>query len=85
MPIFIIVSHAAVARSLRHPSWLPATIALLIWTTFAIFTYYTINPVLPVPNTTNATLFVLLHYLSDKDAFVCKYLIYITILSTGCY
>ena len=69
----LIVSHGALSRALRHPSWLPATIALLCWTTFAIFTYYTINPVLPVPNTTNATLFVILHYLADKDAFTGMY------------
>lgn len=60
--IFSLVAHGAVNRALRHPSWLPATIALVVWCCFAILTYYTINPFLPVPAQTNATLLILMDY-----------------------
>ena len=61
--LFSVAGHFALARALRHPSWLPATIALLIWTSIAVLTYYTVNPVLPVPNVMNTTLLVLMKYM----------------------
>mmetsp|Transcript_26226 Transcript_26226/g.49214 ORF Transcript_26226/g.49214 Transcript_26226/m.49214 type:complete len:506 (+) Transcript_26226:71-1588(+) len=60
--IFSMVSHGALNRALRHPSWLPATISLLVWCCFAMLTYYTINPFLPVPAKTNATLLIFTDY-----------------------
>jgi hypothetical protein len=60
--IFSLVAHGSVNRALRHPSWLPATIALVVWCCFAMLTYYTINPFLPVPAQTNATLMIFMDY-----------------------
>lgn len=60
--IFSLVAHGTVNRALRHPSWLPATIALVMWCAFAILTYYTVNPFLPIPAQTNATLLTLMDY-----------------------
>lgn len=36
---------------------------------FAVFSYYTINPVFPVPNQTNATLLIALFYAADYSKF----------------
>ena len=55
-------THGAINRALRHPSWLPATIALVVWACFATLTYYTVNPFLPVPSQTNATIIILMDY-----------------------
>ena len=60
--IFSLVAHGALNRALRHPSWLPATISLMVWCCFAMVTYYTINPFLPVPAQTNATLMIFMDY-----------------------
>lgn len=60
--IFSIVAHGALNRALRHPSWLPATLALMIWCIFAILTYYTINPIIPIPAQTNATSLIFMMY-----------------------
>jgi uncharacterized protein YneF (UPF0154 family) len=67
--IFSAAGHASMRRALVHPSWLPSTIALLIWFVFAIFSYYTISPVLPVPNQTNSTLLMYIYYYSSYYKF----------------
>ena len=41
--IFSVIGLAALNRAFRHPTWLPSTIALIVWDIFAIFTYYTGN------------------------------------------
>lgn len=64
--IFSMVAHGALNRALRHPSWLPATISLLIWCSFAMITYYTVNPFLPVPAQTNSTVIIFLDYFRKK-------------------
>jgi hypothetical protein len=55
--IFASVAHVAMRRALHHPSWLISTIALVFWFCFAIFTYYAVSPILPMPSQTNSTLF----------------------------
>ncbi len=60
--IFSAIGHASLHRALRHPSWLVSTIALLVWFFVAIFTYYTVNPIFPVPAQTNSTLLTYLFY-----------------------
>lgn len=39
-----------------------ATIALILWGTWAMLTYYTAGPVLPVPSETNSTLVIVMYY-----------------------
>ena len=60
--VFSLVSHGALNRALRHPTWLPATIAVMIWCFFAVLTYYTIEPIIPVPTETNGTTLLFLYY-----------------------
>lgn len=60
--IFSIVAHGSLNRALRHPSWLPATLALMVWCMFAILTYYTVNPIIPIPAKTNATTIIFMMY-----------------------
>lgn len=67
--IFSAAGLASLNRALRHPTWLPSTIAVLLWFVFAMFTYYTVSPILPVPNQTNATLFIFLLYASSTHKF----------------
>lgn len=67
--IFSSAAHAAMYRALKHPSWLISTIALAFWFLFAIFTYYTVSPILPVPGQTNSTLLTYLYYESDYTKF----------------
>lgn len=66
--IFSLVCHGSLNRALRHPTWLPATIGLMIWCFFAVLTYYTINPILPVPTETNGTTLTFL-YFTKKSIF----------------
>lgn len=37
-----------------------------MWTTFAMLTFYTVNPVLPVPNQTNSTFLIFMRYLKQS-------------------
>lgn len=67
--IFSAIAHASLHKALRQPSWLASTIALMFWFLVAILTYYTISPILPVPNSINSTLFSYLYYSSDSDKF----------------
>ncbi len=67
--IFAAIAHASMRRALYHPSWLMSTIALVFWFTFAIFTYYTVSPVLPVPGQTNATLLSYMYYESSYSKY----------------
>lgn len=67
--IFAAIAHASMRRALYHPSWLMSTIALVFWFCFAIFTYYTVSPILPVPAQTNATLLSFMYYGSSYDKF----------------
>ena len=60
--IFSLVAHGALNRALRHPSWLPATAALMAWCIFSILTYYTVNPIIPIPAKTNATTVIFMMY-----------------------
>jgi hypothetical protein len=60
--VFSLISHAALNRALRHPTWLPATIAVMIWCFFAVLTYYTIEPIIPVPTETNGTTLLFFYY-----------------------
>jgi hypothetical protein len=55
-------------RALRHPGWLASTVAFIIWSIWAMLTYYMAAPILPVPNTTNSTLIILMYY-SKKYVF----------------
>jgi hypothetical protein len=66
--IFSLISHAALNRALRHPTWLPATICVMIWCFFAVLTYYTIDPILPIPTETNGTTLLFFFY-SKKYIF----------------
>mmetsp|Transcript_10668 Transcript_10668/g.16164 ORF Transcript_10668/g.16164 Transcript_10668/m.16164 type:complete len:520 (+) Transcript_10668:82-1641(+) len=66
--IFSMIAHGALNRALRHPSWLPATIALMVWCIFAILTYYTVNPIIPIPAKTNATTLLFMMY-ARKEVF----------------
>lgn len=67
--IFSAIAHSAMRRALHHPSWLMSTIALVFWFCFAIFTYYTVSPILPVPTQTNSTLLIYLYYATSYDKF----------------
>eukprot|EP01035_Chromulina_nebulosa_P017817 gene17817-23427_t len=67
--IFSALGIGSLYRALKNPTWLPSTIALTIWTLFAIFTYYTVNPILPVPTQTNSTLLILLEYVTSNQKF----------------
>lgn len=67
--IFSAAGLASLNRALRHPTWLPSTIALLMWFIFAMITYYTVSPILPVPNQTNATLLIFMIYGSSKSKY----------------
>ena len=67
--IFSAAGHASMRRALVHPSWIPSTIALLIWFMYGIFTYYTVSPVLPVPGQTNSSLLMYLYYESSTTKF----------------
>ena len=67
--IFSAIAHSAMRRALYHPSWLISTIALVFWFCFAIFTYYTVSPILPVPTQTNSTLLMYLYYGTSYDKF----------------
>lgn len=60
--VFSLISHGALNRALRHPTWLPATIAVMIWSFFAVLTYYTIEPIIPVPTETNGTTLLFFYY-----------------------
>lgn len=60
--IFSMISHAGLNRALRHPSWIAATNAFIIWGVWAMLTYYTSSPVLPIPGQTNATLITIMYY-----------------------
>lgn len=53
----------------NNPTWLPVSISLLLWNVFAVLTFYTVNPVLPVPNQINSTLLTLLQLISTKEKF----------------
>ena len=67
--IFSSIAHGVLFRALRHPSWLQSTIALMIWFLVAMFTYYTVGPILPVPNGINSTFVSYLIYTSSYDKF----------------
>jgi hypothetical protein len=67
--IFSAIAHGVLHRALRHPSWLLSTIALMCWFLVAMFTYYTVGPILPVPNGINSTLLSYLLYTSSYDKF----------------
>lgn len=67
--IFSAIAHATLHRGLRHPSWLLSTCALMSWFLCAIFTYYTVAPILPVPNGINSTLLSYLIYSSSYTKF----------------
>jgi hypothetical protein len=66
--IFSLICHAALNRALRHPTWLPATISVMIWCFVAVLTYYTIDPILPIPTETNGTTLLFFFY-SKKYIF----------------
>jgi len=67
--IFSSIAHAMLHRALRHPSWLLASIGLMCWFLFAIFTYYTVSPILPAPNGINSTFLIYLIYTSSYGKF----------------
>ena len=67
--IFSAIAHSVLHRCLRHPSWLISSIALMCWFLVAMFTYYTVGPILPVPNGINSTLLTYLQYASSYDKF----------------
>lgn len=67
--IFSAISHAVLHRALRHPSWMLSSIAMMVWFLFAIFTYYTVSPILPVPNGINSTFLSYLIYSSSYGKF----------------
>lgn len=60
--IYGVGAHVAIIRALTQPTWLISTIAAAFWACFAILTYYTLSPVLPVPGQTNSTLLSMLYY-----------------------
>lgn len=64
--VFSVIGHAVLDRALRHPSWLPSSIAFIIWTTFAMLTFYTVNPIMPVSNQTNSTLMLIMNYMKKS-------------------
>lgn len=67
--IFSVLSQALLHRSLRDLPWLASTNAFILWSIFAIFTYYTVSPVLPVPTQTNATLLLFLIYGTSEKKY----------------
>jgi hypothetical protein len=67
--IFSAIAHAILHRSLRHPSWLISCCAMMAWFLVAIFTYYTVSPILPVPTGINSTLLTYLYYSSSYNKF----------------
>mmetsp|Transcript_6584 Transcript_6584/g.7167 ORF Transcript_6584/g.7167 Transcript_6584/m.7167 type:complete len:502 (+) Transcript_6584:87-1592(+) len=67
--IFTAGGLAAMRRALVHPTWLPSTIFLVFWFTYAVFTYYTVGPILPVPAQTNSSLITYLYYEASAYKF----------------
>jgi hypothetical protein len=67
--IFSAGGHASMRRALVHPSWIPSTIALLVWFLYGIFNYYTVSPVLPVPGQTNSSFLMYIYYESSGYKF----------------
>lgn len=67
--IFSAAGHASMRRALIHPSWIPSTIALLVWFIYATFSYYTVSPILPVPGQTNSSLLMYIYYESSYTKF----------------
>lgn len=56
-------------KSFRNPSWLPVSIVLLSWIAWNILMFYTINPILPVPNQINSTLAMVIKLALAKFKF----------------
>ncbi len=67
--IFAGIAHGNMFKALSNPSWLASGIALMVWLTFSIFTYYAVTPVLPVPIQTNATFLMMLYYEGDYTKY----------------
>jgi hypothetical protein len=67
--IFSSIAHGTLYRSLRHPSWLLSAAFLLCWFLVAMFSYYTVGPILPVPNGINSTLLTYLMYTGSYSKF----------------
>lgn len=67
--IFSSIAHGVLYKGLRSPSWLLSSTVLISWFLLAMFTYYTVGPILPVPNGINSTLLTYLMYTGSYDKF----------------
>lgn len=67
--IFALLAHGNMLNALKKPSWLISACGFMTYLFFAIFTYYAVSPVLPVPAQTNTTLMSLLYYEGDYTKY----------------